>query len=77
MSNLFCLKHPSYKGEKSPDLSCKTCCSMFVAKIRNEQAAKKVTQEVASSDVYDSLANASSAATKTQKSNPSFDGSWI
>lgn len=35
---LICLRHPKYTGIGSPDLSCKCCCSMFVNKIRLEQA---------------------------------------
>ena len=36
--NLICLKHPSYDGESSPVLACKTCCSIFIGVIRAKNA---------------------------------------
>ena len=27
------MRHPSYSGDKSPDLSCKTCCEIYIANI--------------------------------------------
>jgi hypothetical protein len=31
---LVCIKHPTYDGESSPILSCKACCSIFIASIK-------------------------------------------
>lgn len=31
---LVCIKHPKYDGKESPVLSCKTCCSTFVAALK-------------------------------------------
>jgi len=31
MANIVCIKHPRYKGKGTPVLSCKTCCSLFIA----------------------------------------------
>lgn len=32
--NLICFKHPSYDGETSPVLACKTCCGIFIGAIK-------------------------------------------
>lgn len=37
--NVICLKHQTYDGTTPPNLSCKTCCHIFVGRLR-EQAAK-------------------------------------
>ena len=37
--NLICLKHQDYSGTTPPTLSCKTCCHIFVARLR-DMAAK-------------------------------------
>lgn len=39
MAKVFCFRHPQYDGSESPVLSCKTCCGIFVAAVK-EQAAK-------------------------------------
>ena len=36
--NLICIRHPDYKGTTSPQLSCKTCCGMFLAELRRKNA---------------------------------------
>ena len=36
--NLACIKHPHYDGTKSPTLSCKTCCGIFVSAIKQRNA---------------------------------------
>jgi len=42
MARIYCFKHPSYDGNDSPVLSCKTCCGIFVAtlKAQREDQAK-------------------------------------
>lgn len=35
MSQIVCLRHPLYRGTTQPDLSCKTCCTRYIAKIRD------------------------------------------
>jgi hypothetical protein len=37
MENIICIRHPQYKGTDSPTLSCKTCCSIFLAEIKAKQ----------------------------------------
>ena len=37
MENIICIRHPQYKGTDSPTLSCKTCCSIFLAEIKAQQ----------------------------------------
>jgi hypothetical protein len=48
--NLICFSHPSYQGTSSPVLSCKTCCSIFLATLKRQTEAKsaKVTPPAAS-----------------------------
>ena len=41
MSDLICIRHPRYEGGHAPDLSCKTCCSIFIERIKTEQADRK------------------------------------
>jgi hypothetical protein len=41
MQNITCFKHPQLDASKLPELSCKTCCSIFVNGIRGRQAIKK------------------------------------
>jgi hypothetical protein len=79
-SNLVRIKHPHYKGESNPDLSCKICCSKFVAKIRAEQSSKfeATWNTAAKANQTDfqpmSLSNSVSQSSK-RKAN--FDGSWV
>lgn len=78
--NLVCIKHPHYMGDENPDLSCKVCCSKFVARIRAEQAAKFET-------TWSTVAQAakpefkpmkvSEAASQQSKRKANFDSSWI
>ncbi|MCX6104838.1 MAG: hypothetical protein NTY08_03295 [Proteobacteria bacterium] len=35
--NLVCIRHPEYDGAASPVLSCKVCCSIFLAEVRSRQ----------------------------------------
>jgi hypothetical protein len=72
-SNLKCIKHPSYSGDSSPDLSCKICCSLFVAKIRNDHAqmAKKSFEKISQDPRKGDLNSYNKPSYK------SFDGSWI
>ncbi len=37
--NLICFRHPDYVGTSSPVLSCKTCCSLFLAELKARNAA--------------------------------------
>jgi hypothetical protein len=41
MQNITCFQHPLLDSSKLPELSCKTCCSIFVSGIRDRQALKK------------------------------------
>ncbi len=37
-NNVVCLRHPQYKKENPPDLSCKVCCRKYVDNILEKQA---------------------------------------
>lgn len=52
---VVCIKHPKYDGKESPVLSCKTCCSTFVAAIKARSGTDKV-------DPYQWLADKAKAA---------------
>ena len=34
MNGIVCLRHPKYNGRDNPELRCKTCCSIFVNRIK-------------------------------------------
>jgi hypothetical protein len=38
--NLICFRHPEYQGTSSPVLSCKTCCTIFLAVLKTQAEAK-------------------------------------
>ena len=38
MGKLVCFKHPQYDGVAAPTLSCKTCCSIFVEKVKDHSS---------------------------------------
>lgn len=78
MSNVVCFKHPVYRGETAPDLSCKMCCSMFVARIRADQIA----QQDKSSSVEPMFKPLTSEPRMTKapasgEKKRDFDASWI
>jgi hypothetical protein len=93
MSNITCFKHSTYRGDTPPDLSCKACCSKFVARIRAEQSAKfEELQKVSrSSPVTNSQSETQSLRMASSEVKPSalkpvqktsaqkstFDASWI
>lgn len=39
MKNVYCFKHPEYRGEGTPVLSCKTCCGIFISLIKEQNAS--------------------------------------
>ena len=41
MKNVYCFKHHDYRGEGTPVLSCKTCCSLFIAVIKEQNASSQ------------------------------------
>jgi hypothetical protein len=81
-SNLICFTHPHYHGESSPDLTCKVCCSLFVAKIRDEQRLETEKVNLAKNQADQrgfrpmSDAQVGKDQAKPAKSG-NFDGSWI
>ena len=36
MQNVVCIRHSDYRGNSSPNLSCRTCCGIYVAVIKAE-----------------------------------------
>ena len=36
--NLICFKHPEYAGSSAPVLSCKVCCGLFIAVIKEKNS---------------------------------------
>lgn len=38
--NVICFRHPEYQGTTTPVLSCKTCCSLFIAAIKAKTPVK-------------------------------------
>lgn len=31
---VLCFQHPNYKGKDAPDISCKTCCHIFISEVK-------------------------------------------
>jgi hypothetical protein len=85
INNIVCLRHPQYNGSDSPDLTCKICCSKFVARIRAEQkdqfeATWNQAGPSAAKDAknFEPLKPAHAAdVTSSPKRHANFDGSWI
>jgi hypothetical protein len=44
MGRIYCLFHKDYTGEQAPHLSCKTCCHIYISKIKSEQTEKVVNR---------------------------------
>ena len=40
MKNVYCFKHPEYRGASSPVISCKTCCSIYISVVKEQNAAE-------------------------------------
>jgi len=38
MARLVCLTHREYNGKAAPQLTCKNCCSIYIAEIRKRQS---------------------------------------
>lgn len=73
MKNVVCLLHRNYNGSIAPDLSCKTCCSRYVAVIRSEVAQKQNQAEKSlSHQRRDEIRNAAVASQGRLPINPSF-----
>ncbi|NRA68709.1 MAG: hypothetical protein HRU19_29760 [Pseudobacteriovorax sp.] len=43
MDLVFCFRHPEYRGFTKPNLKCKTCCELYLQRIRmeNEESQKE------------------------------------
>lgn len=31
---IYCFQHPDYKGQDAPQISCKTCCHLFIQEVK-------------------------------------------
>ena len=60
MKNVVCLKHRTYDGSSTPDLSCKTCCTKYVAHIKAGVAKKTTLHD-------DKIADGSTLGWQSQK----------
>jgi hypothetical protein len=78
MNNLICFSHRNYKGESGPDLTCKTCCGIFVARIRAEQNARFEELTVKMSAKFTPFSDMKIESNKSSFNQvKKFDGSWI
>lgn len=41
MTKVSCIKHRSYSGKTAPDLSCKTCCHLYVEALKAQAGVSK------------------------------------
>lgn len=62
----ICIRHPKYDGIPPPVLSCKTCCSRFVAAIKERSANDKI-------DPYKWLADKARAAESDIEKEAAWD----
>lgn len=46
--NLICIRHPHYDGNSSPVLTCKTCCSLYIAAVKEKNGMSSPGQKPAS-----------------------------
>ena len=78
MAKVFCFKHPQYDGSEAPVLSCKTCCGIFVAVVK-EQAQKMTapTSDLNMSEWFDSKRKQASATGKQNGWKPGFNPDTI
>lgn len=51
MNQLICIKHPDYKGSENPNITCKTCCKIFIAAIKKYQMQKLDEHTYVSADI--------------------------
>jgi hypothetical protein len=76
--NLVCLKHQNYIGTTPPTLSCKTCCHIFVTRLRDLAAKGRAGEDgrewLAKKPGNDSSLKKNSEAKPKEKSGFSLDG---
>lgn|GEM_PF-1517420 len=83
MARVFCFKHPHYNGSEAPILSCKTCCGIFVAEVK--QQAQKMTSpspdlnlaDINMSEWFDSKKKKSNAGHTPSNWKPGFSPDTI
>lgn len=46
--NLVCIRHPHYDGNTSPVLTCKTCCSLYIAVVKEKNGVSAAPQKAVS-----------------------------
>jgi hypothetical protein len=44
---LRCIKHPSYLGNKVPNLECKVCCKMYAITLKEQGEREREAQAAA------------------------------
>lgn len=52
MSSVVCFRHPRYNGIDAPNLSCQTCCSIYIDNVIERRKEGRLRQEM---DYYDWL----------------------
>ncbi len=73
MANVVCIQHREYDGTTSPVLSCKTCCGIFIAQVK-ETNGKEASMDPAKwlESKTREAERASSASTKKQAQQTNF-----
>jgi hypothetical protein len=54
--NVVCIRHRGYKGDTTPDLTCKACCVLYIQRLRQSQrgfSARKSSQSNEKSSLID------------------------
>jgi hypothetical protein len=57
MTNVVCIKHRDYQGITSPNLMCRACCGIYVARVKAEVDAGKHEAAVTATEWLEQKAN--------------------
>jgi hypothetical protein len=71
MNKVVCFKHKSYQGIKSPELSCKVCCKIYVDKLRLKNKDSLEKFNIGKNKQKQVLEK------RIQRRQNAFDSSWI
>lgn len=55
---IICINHRQYRGESAPILSCKACCGIFIAKLKENQQKTRGLQPLSPENIPNELAPA-------------------
>jgi hypothetical protein len=69
---VICFRHPDYVGSAAPVLSCKTCCSLFLAELKRQHAEKGAAPVNPSQWLDEKARQGREATTAKPEAKPNF-----